>query len=45
MVDDGPCLPLLRQDAAGGNDPTYDLELWETGGGWRAHPRGARQAA
>ncbi len=23
---------LLRKDAAGGNDPTYDLELWETGG-------------
>ena len=24
---------LLRKDAAGGNDPTYDIELWETGGG------------
>ncbi|MEE8519568.1 MAG: DUF6531 domain-containing protein [Dehalococcoidia bacterium] len=24
---------LLRKDAAGGNDPTYDLELWEAGGG------------
>jgi RHS repeat-associated protein len=24
---------LLRKDAAGGNDPTYDLELWESGGG------------
>ena len=23
---------LLRKDAAGGNDPTYDIELWETGG-------------
>ena len=23
---------LLRKDAAGGNDPKYDLELWETGG-------------
>ena len=23
---------LLRKDASGGNDPTYDLELWETGG-------------
>ena len=24
---------LLRKDAAGGNDPTYDIELWETSGG------------
>ncbi len=24
---------LLRKDAAGGKDPTYDIELWETGGG------------
>ena len=24
---------LLRKDATGGNDPTYDIELWETGGG------------
>jgi hypothetical protein len=24
---------LLRKDAAAGNDPTYDIELWETGGG------------
>ena len=24
---------LLRKDAAGDNDPTYDIELWETGGG------------
>ena len=24
---------LLRKDAAAGTDPTYDIELWETGGG------------
>ncbi len=24
---------LLRKDATGGSDPTYDIELWETGGG------------
>lgn len=24
---------LLRKDAAGGTDPTYDIELWESGGG------------
>ena len=24
---------LLRKDASGGSDPSYDLELWETGGG------------
>ena len=24
---------LLRKNATGGSDPTYDIELWETGGG------------
>jgi len=24
---------LLRKNAVGGNNPTYDIELWETGGG------------
>ncbi len=24
---------LLRKNATGGGDPTYDIELWETGGG------------
>jgi len=33
----GPALQefrvLLRKNASGGNNPTYDIELWETGGG------------